>query len=113
MCLIDDGDGRATVLSAAWRRARKAHRCSECARTIGAGERYHHEATLYEGEFEIYRTCAHCMRVRAWLLGHCGGWLYGGLWEDISEHDEVRARILAGGMRRKWTRRDGTLWRLP
>lgn len=113
MCLIDDGDGYVTVLSAARRRARKAHRCTECQRTIGVVEQYQHEATIFDGDFEVHRICAHCMRVRAWLDRNCGGWLYGGLWEDISEHDEIRARILADGMRRKWTRRDGTLWSIP
>jgi len=113
MCLIDDSDGPCTVLSEAWRRARTSHRCAECCRMIAAGERYVREAVLFDGHISTHTTCAHCMRVRAWLKKHCGGWLYHGLWEDISEHDEVRARILTGGMRRKWARRDGSLWRLP
>lgn len=114
MCLIDTVDETCQVLDATWRRARKPHRCHECCRDIEPGEQYHHESLLYDGTISTHKTCRHCMRVRQWLFKRCGGWVYEGLLEDLDYHDHhVRARIWSVGMRRRWTRRDGSQWRLP
>lgn len=120
MCMIDDSDGRVIVLHEELRTARKTHRCYECGREIMPGERYHHEATLYEGRKDTVKTCRHCLVVRAWLQAECGGWLYGGISEDIQEHVDDSwnhyghgVRMLAVGIRRRWKKRNGELWRVP
>ena len=117
MCMIETADGVSQVLQESKRKARKEHKCSECGRKIRIGERYLYETTLFDGEIEYHKTCAHCQVCRAWLTSNCGGWLYGGIEEDIMEHahdyrrkDLIRLRW---GMGRFWTRRDGELMALP
>ena len=85
MCMADDAD-RSTLLRELHPRARKAHRCGECGRTIEPGEKYTLSKTLFEGRVEGYKTCDHCAVARDWLGANCGGWLYGGVWADIEEH---------------------------
>jgi hypothetical protein len=43
------------------RKARKAHRCYECNRTIQPGETYTRSAGVWEGNFQCVKRCAHCM----------------------------------------------------
>ncbi len=117
MCMVDDADGYVTVLSEAHRKARKAHKCSECHRQIEAGETYLVEGTLYDGEKKTHKTCQHCEVVREWLRDECGGFLYGGIEEDIREHAwegyGIRVKMMAVGMERFWRRKDGRMWPLP
>jgi hypothetical protein len=118
MCMIDDSDGRVEVLSMRWPRARKPHKCGECHRVIEPGERYNIHAGTYEGEFVTHKTCEHCTVARDWLSAECGGWLYEGVEEDISEHatNGLYGRPvmrLAIGMRRKWRTRKGALMPVP
>jgi len=123
MCLIDDNDGACTLLHSRQQRARLRHRCTECSRDIEPGEAYLAERTVFDGDAMSHKICSHCQRVRAYLVNHCGGWLYRGLSEDISGHHyystasndaEVRAvRLLAHGMAARWRRGDGTLWPVP
>ena len=118
MCMIDDSDGSTTILSERYRQARKSHRCSECYRTIRAGERYLAETCLFEGEITRHKTCSHCEVVREWLVKECSGFLYGGIGEDIAEHAHsgyygFGVARLAAGMRSKWVRKTGLLWPIP
>lgn len=118
MCMIEDADGYCTVLREHHRIARKEHKCTECHRTIGIGESYLSEAPLFDGDVSGWKTCAHCQRVRGWLTAECGGWMWGGIEEDIREHAEdsrygVGVKLLAVGMDRQWRRRDGRMWPLP
>lgn len=55
------------------RRARKAHRCCECGRTIGAGEVYEHASGVWDGGPDAFKTCGRCARVRRALDAdfHC------------------------------------------
>lgn len=118
MCMIDDADGRSTVLGESHPIARKQHKCFECARTIEPGETYLAESLLFEGEFSAHKTCSHCEVARAWLAAECGGWLYGGVEEDIREHATSGyygmdlARI-AVGMDWGWRRKNGALLPIP
>ena len=90
MCMADDAD-RSTPLGELYPRARKAHQCGECFRTIEPGEKYIVHKTLFEGSVSSQKLCSHCDVAREWLGDNCGGWLYGGVWEDIDDHvDEYR-----------------------
>lgn len=117
MCLVNDSDGYLVLLEERHNRAKKPHKCTECNRVIGAGEVYLLEKAILDGDFETYKTCAHCQVARAWLMVECGGWLYRGVYEDIAEHvsdgkGTAAVRLLIG-MRRKWGKKDGALMRVP
>lgn len=51
-----------------WVRARKPHRCEECARTINFGELYLYHFEVAEGANYTLRHCDGCadLRTRAW-----------------------------------------------
>lgn len=118
MCAVDDADGYCKTLQQSMRKAAKPHRCTECRRIIQAGETYLYEYTKFDGETDSHRTCQHCQVARHWLSENCGGWLYGGVEEDIHDHAEsgmygFGVKLLAVGMSRKWTRKDGRMWPIP
>ncbi len=115
MCMVDDGD-RAEFYSARYQRARAEYKCVECRRQITIGERYRYAVSKYEGQIDIYRTCAHCAIAEDWLGVHCHGWIFGEIEEDLAQHvttrwsiDEEREIVvpsvparLVVGIRRKW-----------
>lgn len=120
MCMFDsDGDGTVTMIhDGSYRKARKAHKCAECRRVIEAGESYHVEAFTFEGDFSWHKTCAHCMVARGWLQGECGGWLYGGVIEDLREHChegpyDMGVFRIAVGASWKWRGKRGNLLPVP
>lgn len=103
-------------------RARKTYKCDECGRTIVAGERYDRATFIQErgDTAETFRACEHCMAARTWLQIVCSGWLYNAIREDLEEHwhestsyRSLHLGRLIVGMRRHWTRRDGTLMPIP
>jgi hypothetical protein len=119
MCMIDDGEPW-EFCEISMRKARKAHRCDECAREIAPGERYENVAGKADGDFNTWRTCAHCIAARSWLTVECNGYLLGGVLDDLAEHwmqtSEYHSAWLGRaivGMRRHWTRRDGKLMPVP
>jgi hypothetical protein len=75
-------------------KARKAHRCYECRRTITAGSYYESVVGKWDGDFLTFKTCLDCMNIRDGLT--CGsGFTYGELWENISEvFDEINTGCL-------------------
>ncbi len=118
MCRIDDAE-RCEFNSAATFKARKTHKCGECYRTIEPGETYERAIGVMQGDFFTYKTCAHCVAARGWLVRECRGYIYSQVEEELREHwreDGIHTRELARliwGMRRKWTRRNGTRMELP
>lgn len=64
--------------------ARKEHRCSECRRTIKAGEPYEFTFGIWEGHAETYKTCQHCLALREWVKAHvpCFCWAHGNTRQD-------------------------------
>lgn len=64
--------------------ARKAHRCSECRRTITPGEPYESTFGIWEGQGQAYKTCQHCLALREWVKAHvpCFCWAHGNTRED-------------------------------
>lgn len=132
MCLYVDDDCGVT-LDSGTRRARKEHQCSECRRTIRAGESYRYWSGLYDGGFAMSKMCAHCwatIDVAAEMTGCPRNWYWdrvfdldGGeegdfLGDILANHDLTaaqRAWVRRCSMRGKqrWTKPDGTLWRIP
>ena len=52
------------------KRARKAHRCTDCREDILPGESYEHIAGVWEGDFETYKVCARCYWDRSRVEQH-------------------------------------------
>lgn len=82
-CICVDPDEMVTLLSRTQPRARKKHHCFECGHPIEAGQRYQQDATVYDGEFTVYKICIPCRDVRDSMFS-CG-FYYGGLWPDVHE----------------------------
>lgn len=119
MCMIDGADS-CEFLSKQIRLARKPHRCSECGRSIEPGEQYETYFGKAEGDTFRGATCQHCIAVRGWLVAVCGGFLYGGVFDDLHEHidadlPENNPRwlyIATSGIQHKWRAKDGTMRRV-
>lgn len=116
--MIEGCDERVTIISEAQMvKARKAHGCKECGRTINKGEKYLREVFKFDGALTTHKTCEHCEMVRRWLVYECGGWVYGAIAEDIREHFQEGYGFgigrLAVGIGRNWKRYDGTLMPIP
>lgn len=117
MCMVDlADDGYWVTLTNKFRKARKQHRCVECARMIEPGETYRYASGVGEYGIDVWHCCEHCYAASSWLVKTCGGFLWEAVGEDLKEHwDESpeycsmwlgRAIV---GMRRQWRRRDGSL----
>lgn len=89
-------------------KARKEHRCGECARRIKPGERYEAVAAVWEGEFGTAKTCSHCLDIRTFVKNSvpCYCWAHGNIEEDARyaiedayyrAGDEVRGLAFAVG----------------
>lgn len=118
MCMFDNCDGTVTMLSEAIPTARKAHKCRECGRAIESGEKYHVERFVFDGELTTHKTCAHCMVARCWLHDECGGYVFGGVEEDLREHAQdsyyaMDVKRLAVGMQWNWRTPTGRMLPVP
>jgi len=114
VCMIDYSDENLTLLADKTPAATKSYRCDECGRLIAKGERYRYEAGMVGRRFEVYRTCVHCTEARKWLASQCGGWVYGGVYDDLlthwhDGHREGGLGRLIVGMRRQWASFGGGL----
>jgi hypothetical protein len=89
-----------------WRIARKDHVCYECGRTISKKEKYQYTFGVWGGDVNTYKTCEHCVVGQKWLWETCGGYLHGGLDEEMREHAEDYRRFdlyrFVVGMRKQW-----------
>lgn len=116
MCMVDTADTATIYRERRVCHARLRHKCYECGREIAVGEPYHYAFNLYEGQAGSYHTCQHCAVAVEWLRVNCGGWLFGGVGEDIEQHIQeygwqsgafkVGMLRLVAGMRRRWHRFD-------
>lgn len=101
-----DYDEQPDAYAAEKRKARKQHRCYECARHIQAGEVYERAALLYGGSWDVCQTCCRCLDVRAYVQAHapCFCWAHGSMLDDarsvIDEHGHVSAGFYIGAMKR-------------
>lgn len=105
-----------TVLHESTPRARKLHRCDLCNRDIDAGETYHRQRSIYDGEPYVFKGCGHCMALVRVIDESHDYWYDDGYTADsLSEVDPANmreARFLVQ-WRRKWRRRDGGLYPAP
>ena len=120
MCMIDDADEHFQFYRESPKVARKDHQCYECQRVIHCGERYYYAtAKSASSSIDQYHTCAHCHVAQEWLMAECGGFLSGGVGEDIHDHwleggHGFGLARLDVGISRKWRRFDGVgLMALP
>lgn len=100
-------------------KARKEHRCSLCSRTIRVGEVYRRCRMVWDDGPYVFRECAHCHA----LLARREHGLDDALdWADDGYTDETiwdwEPTTVAGlrqkvHFRRRWTRRDGSLYPVP
>ncbi len=77
-------------------KARMAHLCGECGRTIKIGERYEVYTIYRDMEFSRHKTCLGCMRIRDHLCRH--GWIFGGVAGQVEEcvgFNYVTGRLLS------------------
>lgn len=116
--MIDEDGDQASFYSERVVRSRKEHRCGECRRVIAVGEGYQYVFGVWDGRADQHRTCRHCLVAQGWLNRECGGWLFRTIREDLEEHVlnggvygggyGVPLARLVVGMRRGWSRFDGT-----
>lgn len=102
MCLYDDSDP-ASFYRETMRKARKEHRCAECFRTIKPKETYQMVFGIWEGRPSTHKTCNHCLQAQNWLRENCGGWMFGGIREDLDDHtNSFKVYRFIVGMNRQW-----------
>lgn len=117
MCAYDDSDP-VTMLGESNPKARKPHKCAECGRTIEPGETYRLERFVFDGKMSAHKTCSHCLAARNWLGAECGGWIFGGVANDLREHVQeggygMDLARMAVAIDHGWARRDGSLRPVP
>lgn len=100
--------------------ARKEHQCALCGRTIRPGERYNRQRNVWDGDPYVFKSCAHCHwlvtkgcpdSLREFIDWADEGYTTDTIW-DWEPSTVAEARLLVG-FRRKWTRRDGSLYPVP
>lgn len=116
MCMVDYAD-HPEFYSHSVRKAKKSHICDECGREILPGERYDYASGKADGEMWFAKTCIHCTAVSEWLRVVCGGVCHHAVYDDLKEHRDEEGynprwiSIALSGMRKRWRRADGTMWR--
>jgi hypothetical protein len=93
-CSCSDDGEFGTLLEDSFRVARKEHKCCECNRDIKIGEEYEYIHGLWDGEFNTFKTCLGCQRLRDDI---CSSYLYGELHQVV--WDCFGADIITGMVR--------------
>lgn len=111
MCMVEYGEPATIYNARVVAHSRKPRRCEECRRSIEIGDAYHSASMLYDGLWSTFDTCEHCMAAQRWLIAQCGGFLHGGVDEDLREHlteltfrpgEAVALLRIIVGIRRQW-----------
>lgn len=104
-CYCDFGDPP-DAYSKERRTARKAFRCYECHDHIRPGEQYERAASLYDGSWDVMRTCCRCLDARDYITAHapCFCWAHGSMLDDakstLDQYGRESAGFYIGGMKR-------------
>lgn len=88
--------------------ARKPHRCNECGKMLGAGERYERVNGIWERGDTVTSlvTCPRCLAVREYVEAHapCFCWAHSSMLEDAEEtiwrYGHISHAFFIGGMKR-------------
>jgi len=93
-------------------KARKAHKCQMCYRVIGIGEVYTRQANLGDDGFYDWINCQQCDTFLNLIEDYDG---YGVGCEAVDDWEpgnmrELRLKVL---WRKKWRRKDGSLYPVP
>jgi hypothetical protein len=98
------------------RKARIAHPCGECKRTIQPGETYEYTFGKFEDEVFYHKMCSHCVAAARWLVIQCQGYCQTYVLQELIDHwgenTSLRSFWLGRaivGMKRAWTFSDGKL----
>lgn len=103
-------DGQCDVYRDAYPRAKKAHRCRECGRTIEPGQVHLKNVQLFEGYWNTTRICMECEEVRKAIArveeehgchGDSAYCPFGDLWDAVHSGGEYY------GLVRRENREDG------
>lgn len=106
-CVCDyDYDDGPDVYAKSERKARKRYRCYECAHHVEPGETYEHVSSLYDGSWQITRTCCRCLDARKYIEAHapCFCWAHGNMLDDArdtaNQYGHESAGFYIGAMKR-------------
>lgn len=77
-----------------WHKARTAHVCSECHRTISPGEEYGRIFGIWSGRAKTFKFCDVCQWVRKLLDLHPMDDVYGELWENVKSIEDIEPRMV-------------------
>lgn len=87
-------------------KARSTYRCDECGGGIAVSAEYERAAMLYEGRWDVSRTCHRCLALRDYITAHapCFCWLHGSLLDDaedtLRQYGRESTGFWIGGMKR-------------
>ena len=86
-------------------RARKAHTCYECCGPIAPGDSHEYVFGVWDGEPGSFRTCRHCLELRAWVteVADCKP-CHGELVESATEELRNMTGLVAAEVRQQWWR---------
>lgn len=80
--------------------AQGRHTCAECSRPILPGERYERVFGIWEGQMNVFKTCANCLDIRQFVKNSvpCFCWLHGSMLDDAMEavqdaYDRARSEV--------------------
>lgn len=87
-----------TVYSIATPTAKRSHKCIECGNAISIGERYERITSLFDGEWDTYKTCCRCIAVREYVKAHvpCFCWYHYNLLDDADAAMDEYAHLVPG-----------------
>ena len=86
-------------------RARKPHTCYECSGLIAPGDSYEYVFGVWGGNPGSFRTCSHCLELRAWVTeaADCRP-CHGELVENAIEELRNMTGLGAAEVRQQWWR---------
>lgn len=89
---VGDGGDHAEFSTVKIQTARKTHICSDCGEAIIPSENYEYVSGLWNGDFQVYKTCGICLELRRVFF--CEGWICGEIRQFLWDHVcEMRGQI--------------------
>ena len=102
------------VLSRSEPKARTSHKCQMCFRVIDPGETYERQFNVFDGRAYTWKTCTHCQALmRLASIEYEADEGYSDETIDEWEPGDVWELRLKALWRKKWRRKDGSLYPVP